>query len=127
MNRSINICGNDVPLSASVYTQILYKNTFGKNLISDLNRAGRLSDEIALKDCDNEEAEALSLEEYHEKSGEIDVIYLQILWTLVKEADSSLPAFEKWLKSIEHIDMFDVIRTVTAVITESMTVDRKNG
>lgn len=127
MNSSINICGNDVPLSASVYTQILYKNTFGKNLISDLNRAGKLSDEISLKDCDSTEAEALSLEEYHEKSGEIDVIYLQILWTLAKEADSSLPTFEKWLKSIEHIDMFDVIRTVTAVISESMTVDRKNA
>jgi hypothetical protein len=127
MNRSINICGNDVTLSASVYTQILYKNTFGRNLISDLNRAGRLSDEIALKDYDDEEKVGLSLEEYHEKSGEIDVIYLQILWTLAKEADSSLPAFDKWLKSIEHIDMFDVIRTVTAVITESMTVDRKNA
>lgn len=120
MEKLVNIGGKDVTLKASVFTQILYKNTFGKNLNADLVRTYELAEKAA------QNAE-LAPSERTEISGDVDRIYLQILWAFAKEGDDSVPTFEKWLKGFESINLKDIMPSVMEVYTASMAVDRKNG
>lgn len=133
MEKLINIGGKDVTLKASVFTQLLYKDTFGKDMTADLVRANELGEKSEKIELLDESGNAWILDnsiidksDLLEISGDIDRIYLQILWTLAKEGDPAVPTFEKWLRSIEYIDMNEVMPIVIEVMSASMRVDRKN-
>lgn len=133
MEKNISIGGKDVTLKASVFTQFTYKNVFGKDMTADLVRANELGEKSGRIEPLGESGTGFLLDDaivrkadMLEISGDIDRIYLQILWTLAKEGDPAIPTFEKWLKSIEYIDMNEVMPAVIEVMSASMKVDRKN-
>lgn len=109
MKISYKISDKTYILKASLYTQIAYKALFRHDLLTDLAKA----DDIFMNDNADERTDGY-------------LIYLQALYVLADEGTGGLPTFDEWLKSIDGIDMPDVIRTVAALYASTTRADRKN-
>ena len=117
MEKHIEINGNQVLLRCSCYCQLVYKAAFGTNFVTDITRAEQLSKEI------KEETDPIIK---IDKSEDIKAIYLQIIWSMAKDGDESLLPFPEWLKSVEKIDVFGIIKEISEMLIKSVTPDRKN-
>ena len=117
MKRAYTIGGQTVTLKSTVHTWFVYKAQFGRELPEDMRRAIKLQ-ELRSEESDEVKSAALLGEEYR--------LFLQLLWAFADEGTEGLPPFEAWLRTIDGVDIADVVKTVAELYTSTMKPDRRN-
>lgn len=85
--KTVTVNDKSIPFKHSRQTHDLYKETFHTELKADL---------ASLVQMDNNYIEATF------------GVYPQLLWTLAKTADSTIPSFGAWYKQLGEIDILAV-------------------
>lgn len=91
MEKTINICGRDVPFKATASTTRRYRQKFGKDLFVDMSKL--------MGEAERGELTATALESFE-----------NIAYTMAKQGDPSIPDDpDEWLDSFEMMSIYDVL------------------
>lgn len=100
MEKAILISGRYVNFKATGGMFYRYKAQFGRELIDDL-------------------------EHINNQSAELETIY-NVLWTLAKTADNTIPCPDRWLDSFEVFPVLDIYNELQDIILGNLEVDACN-
>lgn len=117
MKKSYEIGGRKLILCPTVHTWFVYKSEFCRELPEDLARAVSL-DELRNNEPDDVKKSALFGEEVR--------LFLQILWAFAADTTDRLEPFDDWLKTVNSVDIVDVVNTVTQLHYKTLRPDRRN-
>lgn len=117
MRKLYEIGGRRVTLKSSVHTWFLYKGEFGRELSEDFERA-IVIDALRSKEADEIKKARLFGEEYR--------LWMGLLWTFAAEGTPRLMPFEDWVKTIDGVDLAEIVKTVTELYLPTIKPDRKN-
>lgn len=117
MFATITVNGKPVNLKASLYSNMIYKSAFGKNMLTDMVKA-----ETAANLCNSAKSDI----ERIDAAQDVKDIGYQVIWALAKEADDSIPAFPAWIRGIEDIDFSAAYGIAAKLIVDAQKLDRKN-
>lgn len=88
MQKDVKIGDRVVPMKASAFTPFLYKEQFGRDIITEMQQM--------------------------QETGNVDNVFLARLgWVFARSADPSVPDLEKWL---DDFDMFDIYMAAPQII-----------
>lgn len=112
MEKIVNIDGRNVKLKSTAAFIYQYKSQFGRDAMADLTG---LFNSI---DAGGEMKDNSSLD--------LSVMY-DIIWTLAKAADKSIPPVEEWLEEFSTFDIAEVMMVAVELITATInpTVNSK--
>lgn len=114
MEKVVEIDGRPVRLKATGGLYYRYKEQFGRELITDMSKVEECFQ--AGKPEDAYKQEAFSLE-----------VYYNILWTLAKTADSTIPPPQEWLDSFESFPIFEVWPLAQELLNQNNKTGPKNA
>lgn len=117
MKKSYEIGGRKLILCPTVHTWFVYKSEFCRELPEDLARAVSL-DELRSTEPDDVKKSALFGEEVR--------LFLQILWAFAADTTDWLEPFDDWLRTVNSVDIVDVVNTVTQLYYKTLRPDRRN-
>lgn len=81
MKKDVKIGERMVPMKASAFTPFLYKEQFGRDIITEMQQM--------------------------QDSGNVDSVFIARLgWVFAKSADPTTPGLEEWLDSFELFDLY---------------------
>lgn len=105
MQKTINVCGEDIVLKTNGFVPILYKKEFKRDFFKDI--------------------QAMSEDDYDK-----EILY-NLVWIYAKIADKEIGDFDEWLSSFEAFPIFDyitdIIEMTTACITSKSTKKKKTA
>ena len=111
MEKILNIDGRQVKFKSTGAFLLRYKAQFGRDAIKDIyNLQGAVSAKGQIKDIN-----ALDLA----------VIY-DLVWTLAKTADPSIPPPLEWLDGFSEFPLMDIVPEITDMIYSCMSSTAKN-
>lgn len=102
MEKIINIDGRDVKFKSTGAYLLRYKAQFGRDALQDIMR---LSQAINQDTNEIENIDKLDLE-----------VFYNLIWTLAKTADPSLPPPMEWLDTFSQFPLEDIIPQVMELI-----------
>lgn len=109
MTSTLKIGYDTYTLKASLHTFLNYKALFGHDLLDDLSEAEK---ELEAKEHDNK--------------CDGCIIYLQVLYALIEEGNGAEMPFLEWLEQLDQINLSEIVKAVTGLITSTMKPDRRN-
>lgn len=121
MFGEIKINEKSVKLKASLLSQLIYKQTFGKDMLVDV---------IALDEYRKENAESEG--KFKSNTMAMEYSYMaknityQIMWAFAKTADENITSFENWIDEIEDIDYSNAEKVCGNLLDAMTKIDRKN-
>jgi len=118
MEKTLIIGGKEVRFKATGGISYRYKAQFGREYIADAVAL----EEFAKSAKTDEEG---NIQSYDYTKLSLDLIY-NILWTLAKTADNSIPEPMAWLDSFESFPVMDIYNQLKDILTANLTIDRKN-
>ena len=71
-------------------------------------------------------AKYFNINRYDIEKFNLEVMY-NILWTLAKNADNSIPEPLEWLDSFEEFPVFDIFSQIEEILSNDLKIDRKNA
>ena len=101
MEKVITISGRDVRFKSTASLPLRYKAQFGRDLFADLDR----------KKDDPIDSEA----------------FYNMIWTLAKIADDSIPPLLEWVDTFESFPVFEIFNKVGDLVTKTMRTTEKNA
>lgn len=117
MRKLYEIGGRRVTLKSSAHTWFLYKGEFGRELSEDLERAIAIN-ALRAKEADEIKKARLFGEEYR--------LWMGLLWAFAAEGTPRLMPFEDWIKTIDGVDLAEIVKIVTELYFPTIKPDRKN-
>lgn len=115
MEKTLIIDNKEVRFKSTAATPLRYKAQFGRDFFSEiikLNKLGKLK--LNGKDSDLEKLGSI----------EFDVFY-NIIWTLAKTANPSIPEPITWLDGFEEFPIMEILPEVQELITHSIQGKKK--
>lgn len=127
MEKSVIIDGRPVRFRATGGTMYRYKAQFGREFLADINgifgfRANEMK-KIA-KHTKSGDADAL-IDQFDFEKFKLETIY-DILWTLAKTADPTIPPPLDWLDSFEQFPVLQIFTEIQDLILANLKTDAKN-
>lgn len=138
MQKIVEIDGRQVLLESNAATPIKYKKQFGKDYFAELFKLVKSigakmpetldssPDEIPVEEPEAGEAldiEAMSWESLDRL--DFEPLY-NIVWTLAKTADKSLPDPETWLEGFDTFPLMDILTDAVELIGHSIESKKKS-
>lgn len=124
MEKIIEIDGRKIKFKATAGLPIRYRNAFGTEYLSDLQKAGLTAKKlqgIAIKSKENitdEEIDALS---------DIDIsVFYRIAWTMAKTADNNIPPLLDWLDTFDNFPIAIIISELSELMNTNNKTLTKN-
>ena len=103
MQKTINVCGEDIVLKTYGLVPILYKKVFKRDIFKDIQN--------------------MSKNDY-----DIEILY-NLVWLYARIANKEIGGFEEWLSSFDALPIADyigdIIEMTTACITSKSTKKKK--
>lgn len=118
MEKTITIDGKKVRFRNSGAVMLRYKMQFGKEFLAELAQMEEAVQTRKVKGKDT--VVSYDLEKFN-----LEVMY-NILWTLAKNADNSIPEPLEWLDSFEEFPVFDIFQQIEEILSNDLKIDRKN-
>lgn len=113
MEKTIEIDGKEVHFRSTAATPLRFKAQFGKDYFAEIIKLNKLSkfkeDKINYKALENADFE----------------VFYNIIWTLAKTADKSIPEPLTWLDNFEEFPLFEIIPQIQDLITASIQTKKK--
>lgn len=106
MEKYIYIDGRQVKFKSTGAFLLKYKAQFGRDAIKDIYK---LQNAIDIKNKKLKDIESLDLE-----------VFYNLIWTLAKTADPSIPPPIEWLDSFSEFPLIDIIPEVIDMITSCL-------
>lgn len=105
MERVLNIDGREVGFRTSALTPYIYRNLFGRDLITDLNKL-----EKAYKKAIRLPEDASEEERLDAQLSEMDLqIFARVAYVMAKQHDKSLNcSIEEWLDGFETFSIYSI-------------------
>lgn len=113
MEKTIAIDNKQVRFKSTAATPLRFKAQFGKDYFAELIKLNKLNE--FKQDKSNYEA----LE-----NADFEVFY-NIIWSLAKTADKSIPEPIEWLDEFEEFPLFEIIPQIQDLITASIQTKKK--
>lgn len=101
MEKIVKIDGRDVRLKSSAALPLKYKAQFGRDVFADMSR---------------KKGEGINTE-----------VFYNIIWTLAKTADDTIPPVIEWVDSFGTFPVFKVYNEASALIELSLGTTEKNA
>jgi len=119
MEKTIYIDKKPVRLKATAGFSKKYKAQFHRDYFADLMKMGKVfsggnDKKMSLENVSYEDLEHLDFE----------VLY-DIVWTMAKSADKSIPAPEEWLDGFETFPLKDIMPDIQELIAANMQNTKK--
>ncbi|QTD41536.1 hypothetical protein [Sporosarcina sp. Te-1] len=114
MEKTLWVDGKEVTFKSTAATPLRYKAQFGQDYFSAVLGMAALGN---VKNASDVDYDAL-------KQFDFDVFY-NILWTLAKTADKSIPDPITWLDGFNEFPLFDIIPEVQDLIMTSLKSSKK--
>ena len=103
MEKVISICGQDVRFKATGALPLRYKTQFGRDLFADMAELEGVQDDTSKLDTE---------------------LFYNIVWTMAKCADSSLPPVLDWLDKFASFPVFEVFNELQEMLVASFQVTK---
>lgn len=107
MEKTVTIDGKEVRLKATAALPIRYKSQFGRDFFSDILKLLKL---FPLKDLDLDKDEVDQDALKYIDHVDFEVFY-NLIWTMAKNADKSIPDPETWFDQFDMFSLEDVYLT----------------
>jgi hypothetical protein len=121
MEKTLVIDGRQVQFRATGAFFLLYKMQFGKDGINDM--FGMFGD---LETATDQETEADAPESTKSLLAAIDLeVLYNMIWTLAKAADSTIPDPLTWLNEFSEFPMNDIVVELQELLQKSMVSTKK--
>lgn len=117
MEKTILIDGQPVRFKATGGLGYRYKAQFGREYIADAIALENFSVSSTTDDAGEPVYDFTKLS--------LDLLY-NILWTLAKTADDSIPSPMEWLDSFDVFPVLEVYGEVKDILANNLVIDRKN-
>lgn len=108
MISTLKIGYDTYTLRASLHTFLNYKALFGHDLLDNLSEAEK------------------ELKGSHDDKCDGSIIYLQVLYALIEEGNGAEMPFLEWLEQLDKINLPEIVKAVTSLITSTMKPDKRN-
>lgn len=105
MEKTVTIDGKEVRLKATAALPIRYKSQFGRDFFSDILKLLKL---FPLKDLDLDKDEVDQDALKYIDHVDFEVFY-NLIWTMAKNADKSIPDPETWFDQFAIFSLEDVL------------------
>ncbi|MEN2765683.1 hypothetical protein [Ornithinibacillus xuwenensis] len=116
MEKTITIDGKDIRFKSTAAAPLRYKAQFGRDFFGDILKMAPLAN-ISKKDTDNLPLESL-------KHIDFDVFY-NILWTMAKTADKSIPEPMEWLDGFDEFPLMEIFPQVQDLLLKNLGTKKK--
>ena len=116
MEKIIIIDGKEVKFKATGGIAYRYKAQFGREYIADA---------MKLEEFTKSAKEKSGVTTYDYTKLSLDLLY-NILWTLAKTADDSIPSPMQWLDSFDTFPVMDIYSQVKDILNANLKIDTKN-
>jgi len=117
MEKTILIDGKDVRFKSTAATPLRYKAQFGKDLFSEVVKLNQLGKLKLKNDEDEPNYEAFALIDFE--------VFYNIIWSLAKSADTSIPEPIAWLDKFEEFPMFEILPELQDLMAHSIKGKKK--
>lgn len=128
MEKIIDIDGRKIKFKATAGLPVRYRNAFGTEYLSDLQKAGLTAKKlqgVAVKSKENS-TENITEEEINALS-DIDIsVFYQIAWTMAKTADNSIPPLLDWLDTFDNFPIAIIISELSELMNTNNKTLTKN-
>lgn len=130
MEKTITIDGKQVAFKATGGIGYRYKAQFGSEFLVDVAKLEDFmnSGEEKQKKVKRPDGkiEFVKTMEYDYTKLSLEVMY-NLLWTLAKTADSSIPSPQEWLDSFNTFPVMEIYQQISEILTENFKVAPKNA
>lgn len=130
MEKTIKIDGRDVRFKATGGIGYRYKAQFGREYIADAIALEEFAQSGITKQKKKTAPDGkVTLEkitEYDFTKFSLEMLY-NLLWTLAKTADDSIPPPQEWLDTFNVFPVMDIYEQVKDILTANLKVDPKNA
>lgn len=113
MEKTITIDNKEVRFKSTAATPLRFKAQFGKDYFSQIIKLNKLS-EFKEEKSNYEVLENADFE-----------VFYNIIWTLAKTADKTIPEPITWLDGFEEFPLFEIIPQVQDLIAASIQNKKK--
>lgn len=128
MIKTLIIDNKEVPFASSGAFLIRYKSQFHKDALQTMLKVSNALQE-AFKgiDLEDEEQKKEAIKKHMDVFIESNITTLayELIWTLAKTADRTIPDLETWLDKFEEFDIFYVFGEVQELLTKSFKTSVK--
>lgn len=104
MEKIINISGRDVRFKSSGALPLRYKAQFGRDVFADMASLDRLADQLSAGDLSGFDVE----------------LFYNIIWTMAKCADPSIPPVIDWVDSFDEFPIFSIFADLQDLFVSSI-------
>lgn len=120
MEKTVTVGGREVRFKATGGIGYRYKAQFGREYLADaMMLEGFAASAHTVKRHGKE------LTEYDYTKLNLELLY-NLLWTLAKTADDSIPPPQEWLDSFDAFPVMDVYSQVRDILEANLRTDGKN-
>ncbi|MBA4548917.1 hypothetical protein H1R82_14350 [Thermoactinomyces intermedius] len=121
MEKTVTIDGKEVRLKATAALPIRYKSQFGRDFFSDILKLLKL---FPLKDLDLDKDEVDQDALKYIDHVDFEVFY-NLIWTMAKNADKSIPDPETWFDQFDMFSLEDVLPDLFELLEGVMGTKKK--
>lgn len=115
MEKTIQIDGKLVNLKSTGATPLRYKAQFGKDFFGEVLKLGKLEKlDLKEKNIDYQALDSLDFE-----------VFYNIIWTMAKTADKSIPDPITWLDGFEEFPIADILPQMQEMIFRNLSTKKK--
>lgn len=137
MEKTILIDGRPVAFKATGGIGYRYKSQFGREFIADVSVLEEFATSAKVKKVPKKDNKGKNVfvggkiqfeekAEYDFTKFSLESMY-NILWTLAKTADDSIPAPQAWLDSFNVFPVMDIFEQVKDILEQNFKVTPKNA
>jgi trimethylamine:corrinoid methyltransferase-like protein len=124
MEKMIEIGGKKVGFKATGGLPYRYKTQFNREVLSDLMEYEKCVSERTKLQIKS--GKKINSDDFDMTKLNIETLY-NVLWTMAKTYDNSIPPPLDWLDSFEVFPVFDIWSQVQDIFYENLKIDRKNA
>lgn len=130
MEKTVNISGRPVRFKATGGIGYRYKAQFGREYLADaleLEEFAQSGEEIKRKVKHPDGKITIeTVTQYDYTKLNLELLY-NLLWTLAKTADDSIPPPQEWLDSFDAFPVMEIYGEVKDIMTANLKTDSKNA
>ncbi len=111
IQKTITICGKEVPFRSSASVPRLYRAKFGRDIFKDLSKL-----EKAYKDKAGEEASSMEIEDLE--------IFENVAYIMAFHADPTIPGtIDEWLEGFEMFSIYEILPEILELWGTNLITD----
>lgn len=111
MEKTVFIDGKEIKMKATAMLPLRYRAAFGKDIFKVQGSIFGLAAGAGVNMKAIEDIDCVGI--------------MEVMWCMAKEADASIPDFEKWLETFDTFPIFDVFNEVFDLFMVNVTSTTK--